>query len=120
VLFRNRIHPLRPGRTLRVSQWRAIWADLVDLMREGVVHNRIDTVRPEHTPEVMGRDPRKDDHGGEVYVYRRTGQPCLVCGTPVRTEVLVGRNSFWCSRCQPRFRTRAVESSAAPARGPRT
>ena len=120
VLFRNRIHPLRPGRTLRVSQWRAIWADLVDLMREGVVHNRIDTVRPEHTPEAMGRDPRKDDHGGEVYVYRRTGQPCLVCGTPVRTEVLVGRNSFWCSRCQPRFRSRAVESYPAPARGPRT
>jgi endonuclease-8 len=120
VLFRNRIHPLRPGRTLRVNQWRAIWADLVDLMREGVLRNRIDTVRPEHTPEAMGRDPRKDDHGGEVYVYRRTGQPCLVCGTPVRTEVLVGRNSFWCSRCQPRFRSRAVESTRPPARGPRT
>jgi endonuclease-8 len=120
VLFRNRLHPLRPGRTLRVNQWRAIWADLVDLMREGVVSNRIDTVRPEHTPEAMGRDPRKDDHGGEVYVDRRTGQPCLVCGTPVRTEVLVGRNSFWCSRCQPRFRSRAVESVPTPARGPRT
>lgn len=120
VLFRNRIHPLRPGKTLRVGQWQAIWTDLVELMREGVVHNRIDTVRPEHTPEAMGRDARKDDHGGEVYVYRRTGQPCLVCGTPVRTEVLAGRNSFWCAQCQPRFRSRAVQSSTAPARGPRT
>lgn len=120
VLFRHRIHPLRPGRTLLVSQWRAIWADLVVLMREGVTHNRIDTVRPEHTPEAMGREPRQDDHGGEVYVYRRTGQPCLVCGTAVRTDVLVGRNTFWCSRCQPRFHSRAVQSSAAPARGPRT
>ncbi|UUZ60042.1 Fpg/Nei family DNA glycosylase [Nocardioides sp. B-3] len=120
VLFRNRIHPLRPGNTVRVSQWRTIWADLVDLMREGVINNRIDTVRPEHTPEAMGRDPRRDDHGGEVYVYRRTGQPCPVCGSPVRTEVLVGRNSFWCSQCQPRFRSRAVESSTASARGPRT
>lgn len=119
VLFRHRIHPLRPGRTLRVSQWQAIWADLVDLMRAGVVHNRIDTVRPQHTPEAMGRAPRRDDHGGEVYVYRRTGQPCLVCQSPVRTEVLVGRNSFWCSQCQPRFRSRAVESSPAPAREPR-
>ncbi len=120
VLFRNRIHPLRPGNTLRVSQWRAVWSDLVDLMRQGVVSNRIDTVRPEHTPEAMGRDPRRDDHGGEVYVYRRTGQPCLVCGSPVRTEVLVGRNSFWCSQCQPRFRSRAVGSIPASARGPRT
>ena len=120
VLFRHRIHPLRPGNTLRVSQWRAIWADLVDLMRQGVISNRIDTVRPEHTPAAMGRDPRKDDHGGEVYVYRRTGQPCLVCGSPVRTEVLAGRNSFWCSQCQPRFRSRAVESSSASLREPRT
>ena len=120
VLFRHRIHPLRPGSTLRVGQWQAIWADLVTLMSEGVRLNRIDTVRPEHTPEAMGREARADDHGGEVYVYRRTGQPCLVCGTPIRTEVLVGRNSFWCSRCQPRFRSRAVGSSRAPARELRT
>ena len=29
----------------------------------------------------MGRPPRRDDHGGEVYVYRRNGEPCHVCGT---------------------------------------
>ena len=108
VLFRHRIHPLRPGRTLRVSQWRAIWDDLVVLMREGVRTGRIDTVRTEHTPEAMGRPPRVDDHGGEVYVYRRTGQPCHVCGSAVRTEVLGGRNLFWCPRCQPTFRSRAA------------
>ena len=77
-------------------------------------------MRPEHTPEAMGREPRVDDHGGEVYVYRRTAQPCLVCGSTVRTEVLAGRNMFWCARCQPRFRSRAVQSSSAPARGPST
>ncbi|MGH3345916.1 MAG: Fpg/Nei family DNA glycosylase, partial [Nocardioides sp.] len=109
VLFRQKIHPLRPGNTLRVGQWRAMWDDLVALMAEGVRLGRIDTVRPEHTPEAMGRAARDDDHGGEVYVYRRTGQPCLVCDRPVRTEVLAGRNSFWCARCQPRFRSRAVQ-----------
>lgn len=109
VLFRHRIHPLRPGNTLRVSQFRALWDDLVVLMAYGVRVGRIDTVQPEHTPEAMGRAPRVDDHGGEVYVYRRTGQPCHVCGAPIRTEVLAGRNLFWCSRCQPRFRSRAVQ-----------
>ncbi len=108
VLFRHRINPLRAGNTLRVGQFRAMWDDLVELMAEGVRTGRIDTVRPEHTPEAMGRPPRSDDHGGEVYVYRRTGQPCLVCGTKVRTRELVGRNLFWCSRCQPTFRSRAV------------
>jgi endonuclease-8 len=109
VLFRHKTHPLRPGRTLRVSQWRAMWADLVVLMAEGVRTGRIDTVRPEHTPQAMGRAPRVDDHGGEVYVYRRTGQPCWVCGTLVRTDVLVGRNIFWCPQCQRKFRSRALQ-----------
>ncbi|MFM6850247.1 MAG: Fpg/Nei family DNA glycosylase, partial [Terrabacter sp.] len=112
VLFRHRIHPLRPGSTLRIGQWRAMWADLVELMAEGVRTGRIDTVRPEHTPEAMGREPRKDDHGGEVYVYRRTAMPCLLCGSAVRTAELAGRNSFWCPRCQPTFRSRAVQSAS--------
>ena len=107
LLFRHRLHPLRPGKTLRQGQWRSMWTDLVDLMAQGRRTGRIDTVRAEHTPEAMGRPPRQDDHGGEVYVYRRTGQPCHVCNRPVRTEVLGGRNLFWCSRCQPTFRSRA-------------
>jgi len=108
VLFRHRIHPLRPGRTLRRTQFQAMWDDLVELMTYGVSTGRIDTVRPQHTPEAMGRSPRQDDHGGEVYVYRRTGMPCLICGSAVRTEMLVGRNLFWCPRCQPVFRSRAA------------
>jgi endonuclease-8 len=110
LLFRHRMHPHRPGNTLRRGQFEAMWDDLVALMREGVRTGRIDTVRHDHTPEAMGRDPRVDDHGGEVYVYRRHGQPCLVCGAKVRTEVLEGRNLFWCPRCQPRFRSRAGAS----------
>jgi endonuclease-8 len=108
VLFRHRLHPLRPGNTLRRRRFDALWDDLVELMHEGVRTGRIDTVRDEHTPEAMGRDPRQDDHGGEVYVYRRDGRPCHVCGTRVRTEVLAARNLFWCPRCQPKFRSRAA------------
>jgi endonuclease-8 len=109
VLFRHRVHPRRAGRSLRRAQFLAIWDDLQVLMADGVRTGRIDTVRPEHTPEAMGRDARRDDHGGEVYVYRRTGLPCLVCGSTVRTEVLDGRNSFWCPRCQRRPRSVAVQ-----------
>ncbi|WP_329132044.1 Fpg/Nei family DNA glycosylase [Streptomyces sp. NBC_01476] len=101
VLFRQGVDPYLPGRDLPRPVWDAIWADLVALMREGVRTNRIDTVRPEHEPEAMGRPPRRDDHGGEVYVYRRAALPCLVCGTEVRTEPLAARNLFWCPACQP-------------------
>lgn len=111
VLFRQRIDPQRPGRSLRRAQVQALWDDLVVLMAEGVRLNRIDTVRPEHTPEAMGRAPRRDDHGGEVYVYRRAGQPCWVCGSRVRSEVLAGRNLFWCPKCQRKYRPKVVPSS---------
>ncbi|MFJ8583976.1 Fpg/Nei family DNA glycosylase [Streptomyces sp. NPDC093595] len=100
VLFRHGIDPYRAGRDLGREQWDALWADLVALMREGVRTNRIDTVRPEHTPEAMGRPPRVDDHGGEVYVYRRANLPCHVCGGEIRTAGLAARNLFWCPACQ--------------------
>ncbi|MFD3919073.1 Fpg/Nei family DNA glycosylase [Streptomyces sp. NPDC058595] len=100
VLFRHGIDPYRVGRDLTRAEWDAIWADLVALMREGVRHNRIDTVRPEHLPEAMGRPPRVDDHGGEVYVYRRATMPCHLCGTEIRTAPLAARNLFWCPGCQ--------------------
>ncbi|MEU1280496.1 DNA-formamidopyrimidine glycosylase family protein [Streptomyces sp. NPDC005805] len=102
VLFRHGIDPYRAGRDLTRREWDAIWADLVLLMREGVRLNRIDTVRPEHTPEAMGRPPRVDDHGGEVYVYRRAAMPCHICGAEIRTAPLAARNLFWCPDCQHR------------------
>ncbi|MCX4667207.1 Fpg/Nei family DNA glycosylase [Streptomyces sp. NBC_01381] len=100
VLFRHGIDPYTPGKDITAAQWQAIWDDLVGLMREGVRLNRIDTVRPEHTPEAMGRPPRVDDHGGEVYVYRRATMPCHICGGEIRTADLAARNLFWCPQCQ--------------------
>ncbi|MEU4656689.1 DNA-formamidopyrimidine glycosylase family protein [Streptomyces sp. NPDC023723] len=102
VLFRHGVDPYRPGRDITPALWDALWHDLVALMREGVRNNRIDTVRPEHTPEAMGRPPRVDDHGGEVYVYRRANRPCHLCGTDIRTADLANRNLFWCPACQHR------------------
>jgi endonuclease-8 len=101
ALFRAGLPPTLPGRDLAPTAWSAIWADLCHLMRAAVDTGRIDTVRDAHLPEVTGRPPRVDRHGGEVYVYRRAGQPCHVCGTHVRRAELAGRNIYWCPRCQP-------------------
>lgn len=100
VLFRHGLDPLTPGRALGRADWDAMWTDLVELMRHGVRTGRIDTVRPEHEPAVSGRPPREDRHGGEVYVYRRHGMPCLVCGTAIHKSDLAGRNLYWCPSCQ--------------------
>ncbi|MGI8816870.1 MAG: Fpg/Nei family DNA glycosylase [Pseudonocardia sp.] len=101
LLFRHRLDPLLPGRSLPQECWDVMWTDLVELMRDGVKRGRIDTVRAEHGPTVTGRAPRQDRHGGEVYVYRRAGQDCLVCGTSVQRAELATRNLYWCPTCQP-------------------
>ncbi|HPZ48465.1 MAG TPA: zinc finger domain-containing protein [Propionibacteriaceae bacterium] len=102
VLYRAKLHPYTEGRDVPRRTFDAIWDDLVELMPLGVRDDRIDTVRPEHTPEAMGRPPRIDRHGGEVYVYRRHEQHCLVCGREVRREDHAGRNLYWCATCQRR------------------
>ncbi|OBI74108.1 Fpg/Nei family DNA glycosylase [Mycobacterium sp. E740] len=92
LLFRHRIDPHRPGTRIDEDEFDAMWADLVALMRIGLRRGRIHTIRAE------------DDHGlpsylpgrPRTYVYRRAGEPCRLCGTEIRTEVMEGRNLFWC------------------------
>ena len=96
LLFRHRVSPFRAGRAVDAELWARMWADLVRLMRAGVRMGRIVTTRPEDRPRRRGAVPVDDAR----YVYRRTGLPCRVCGTEVRTEVMVGRNLYWCPVCQ--------------------
>jgi len=97
LLFRHRLDPYLPGRALPPERWHAMWLDLVRLMRHGVRVGRIETLRPDDRPRKRG--PLARHEAG--YVYRRAGLPCRICGTDVRTEVLVGRNLYWCPNCQP-------------------
>ena len=96
LLFRHGVSPFRPGRGVDPDLWWRMWADLVALMRSGVRMGRIVTTRPEDRTRRRGAVQRDDAH----YVYRRTGLACRVCGTEVRTEVMVGRNLYWCPVCQ--------------------
>jgi endonuclease-8 len=100
VLFRHQVNPFLPGRELDPSNFDAMWEDLRVLMKRGVRTGRIDTVRPEHEPRSMKRAAREDRHGGEVYVYRRDGRECYVCGSEIQIAQLQGRNLFWCPKCQ--------------------
>jgi formamidopyrimidine-DNA glycosylase len=35
-----------------------------------------------------------------LYVYERKGEPCRVCGTPIRHAVIGQRSTYWCPMCQ--------------------
>ena len=103
VLWRHRVHPLRPGRTLKRATWQTIWDDLVALMPWGVRTGSIITL-----DDVL-EDVRMHLEAGETVevprefaVYQRAGEPCLRCGSRVRHSVVAGRILFWCVNCQRR------------------
>jgi endonuclease-8 len=123
VLFRAGVDPLRPGRDLPAAAVRAIWTDLVVLMRDGADRGAIVTTRPEDRESRQARPPEEtgpraasnnrgrtrqntDGTPGAVlsdqafYVYHRDGLPCRLCGSPVLVKELAGRNLFWCAVCQ--------------------
>jgi endonuclease-8 len=96
LLFRQRIDPHRPGTHVDAVEFDDMWTDLVALMKVGLRVGKIVTVRrvdDKGPPSYRPGRPR-------TYVYRRAGEPCRVCGTPIRTEVMEARNLFWCPTCQ--------------------
>ena len=96
LLFRHGIDPYRPGVDVGRTEFTAAWADLVELMKVGVRRGRIIVIRPEDDHGPPGYRPRSP----RTYVYRRTGQPCRLCDTPIRAALMEGRNLFWCPGCQ--------------------
>jgi endonuclease-8 len=104
VLFRQRVSPFREGRQIRRTTWDAIWLDLVHLLPLGVATGRIVTVQEQVEQVKAGLARGLDVHLAErtSYVYRRAGEPCRVCGSRIRTQVVAGRNLYWCGSCQRR------------------
>ena len=96
LLFRHGIDPYRAGRDLDEAQFVGAWTDLAELMKVGVRRGRIIVVRPEHDHGAPAYGPTRP----RTYVYRRAGEPCRLCGTPISSADMEGRNLFWCPTCQ--------------------
>jgi endonuclease VIII len=78
--FAARVDPWRQVGELSTKQLQRVLQAAHDLMREAAEH---------------GRQARA--------VYRRAGQPCNVCGTPIasRGQGDANRTTYWCPSCQP-------------------
>jgi endonuclease VIII len=49
------------------------------------------------------RTTGRSDPAESLWVYKRAGEPCRKCGTPIesRKQGLDARVTFWCPQCQP-------------------
>jgi len=103
ALFRAGIHPLRPAGRLTRSQ--------VAALRDGVLASLEAGLDAKGASIDDFRDPDgvQGSFQDRFLIHLREGEPCLVCGRPVRKLRVAGRGTYVCERCQPRPRgTRAA------------
>ena len=93
-LFRAGIRPRRRAATLTREQLRKLHASLQEVLHEAI------SLGGSSVSDYVDADGKEGFFQLQHRVYGREGQPCLVCGTPIKRVVISGRSSHYCSHCQ--------------------
>jgi len=97
LLFRARINPHAPGKSLSEESLRALWRDWAHLLAIGVNTGQMMTMDDlDGDAYVLAMKNRADRH----WVYKREGLPCRVCGTHITLEEMGARKLYYCPSCQ--------------------
>ena len=93
-LFAAGIRPATASGSLGVSQLERLRQALVEVLETsiGAGGTTFSDFR-----DLTGNN---GNYGGVAWVYRRGGDPCRRCHTPIKREKLGGRSSHWCPSCQ--------------------
>lgn len=106
MLFRAGLDPHTPGRRVPTDVVRDLWRDWVGLLDDGVrtgvmlTRTEIDHTRRDDPDVAAAREAAIAEVSLRHAVYGRADQPCLVCGNPVRLELMAARKLYWCGTCQ--------------------
>jgi endonuclease-8 len=97
LLFRARINPHAPGKSLSAETVRNLWRDWAHLLAIGVNTGQMMTM-----DDLNGEDYRlaMKNRADRHWVYKREGLPCRVCGTHITLEEMGARKLYWCPSCQ--------------------
>jgi formamidopyrimidine-DNA glycosylase len=93
-LFRAGIRPRRRLSAVPRAKLEALYSAIQEVLKEAIalggssISNYVDADGEEGFFQLQHR------------VYGREGEPCLVCKTPVKRVVIVGRSSHYCPKCQ--------------------
>ncbi len=95
ALFAARLHPRCPANRLSAQDCVRLCRSIRKLLRTGIAYRGsfISSYAP--PSGVPGR------FQAEHKVFRRTGAPCVRCGTDIERIVVAQRSTHFCPRCQP-------------------
>ncbi|HBE21275.1 MAG TPA: DNA-formamidopyrimidine glycosylase [Cyanobacteria bacterium UBA11149] len=94
ALFLSRISPETLGSVLNLDQIQRLHHAIIQVLQAGI---EAGGTTFSHFMNVQGIN---GNYGGVAWVYRRTGEPCRVCETPIQRVKLGGRSSHFCPNCQ--------------------
>ena len=93
-LFMSRISPHTPCNRLGPQQLERLHAAVVEVLTTSI---RAGGTTFSDFRDLTGTN---GNYGHAAWVYRRSGEPCRVCGSPIQRDKLSGRSSHWCPNCQ--------------------
>ena len=96
ALFRAGIHPLGVAARLRRDRARRLHEAIIAVLTEAIAAGG------SSISDYVDAQGRKGFFQFSHRVYQRTGEPCLVCGTPIRRVLVAQRSSHFCPKCQKR------------------
>ena len=94
ALFVGGIHPRRSGKSLAADELKRLSKAIREVLLEAMRH------RGSSFHDYVDAEGREGQHQWHVKVYRRTGEPCYNCGTPIERIRVSGRSTHFCPRCQ--------------------
>ncbi len=97
ALFRAGIRPTRRADHIRVSRLRRLHQAVRQVLAEAIIAGGSSLA--DANPYVDA-DGRLGEFAVRHRVYGRAGKPCLVCKATLRSTVIGGRTSTFCSHCQ--------------------
>ena len=100
ICFACGVNPFRLVESLSMAETMCLMTTAREFMQANVTSASGDRVA---TYKGMRRTTRYSDPAEALWVYRRRGDPCRKCGTPIeaRKQGLDARTTFWCPVCQP-------------------
>lgn len=94
ALFLAGVHPKRAARRLTRARCDAIVTALQGVLRRAIERGG------SSISDFVSPDGADGGYQTERKVYDRKGEPCSVCGTPIRRIVLGQRSTHFCPKCQ--------------------
>lgn len=99
-LWRARINPKRLGANLSQAEIRGLYRAMRRVLTEAI------GLRGSSISDFVDSYGLPGDFQRRHRVYDREGLKCFRCKTPIRREIVAGRSSYFCPRCQPEPRVR--------------